>query len=136
MTLIISEKEMIERYSDSLKEAASRCRELIKSDEKDRPEVFIKLAHSLKICAGSAHQLAISQENTKFLQIRDAIERFLEFSQQNIFKKHEGHVWTVVANQLDILADNGKKVATSKAMTRLQVLTELDSRERKARLDV
>lgn len=129
MVLYVSETEMIERFVDSLKEAASRCREFSKVPEVDRPDVFVKLVSSLKVGAGSAHQLSMAQVNPKWLQIRDTLEMFSIYCQETIFKDSEGPTWEIVAKELDKLSYNGIKMARSKAVSRDDVLEELLKRE-------
>lgn len=72
------------------------------------PEMLARFIDGLKVAAGSAHQLAMAQENPKWLQIRDVLEAIIE---------------------------NGRKLAMSKSMPRYQVLEELLKRETAARID-
>lgn len=135
MVLYVSETEMIERYGDSLAEAASRCREFNKVEESERPEIFVKLVSSLKVGAGSCHQLAMSQMNPTWLIFRDTLEKFSDFCQSNIFKDSESTIWTTVANELDKMSYNGKKMASSRAKTRQEVLAELDQRQKNSEIN-
>lgn len=135
MVLYVTEKEMIERFGDSLKEAASRCREFSKVEVTERPEIFIRLVASLKVGAGSAHQLSMAQMNPQWLFIRDMLENFSVFAQENIFKESEGKIWSLVADELDKLSVSGHKMATDKAISRQDALDILDEREKAARLD-
>lgn len=121
---------MIERFSDSLKQASSRCRELVKSELVEKPSIFVDLVASLKVAAGSAHQLAMAQSNPNFLLFRDTLEKFAVFAQSSVFKDSESLIWFTVADKLDELAINGKKAATSKAMSRQDVLENLDTRQK------
>lgn len=135
MVLYVTEAEMTERFVDSLKEASSRCKELITSEEVQKPEIFVRLVSSLKVAAGSAHQLSMAQMNPQWLMFRDALESFSVFAQDTVFKQSEASTWTTVANHLDKLAYNGKKLATSKSIARTDALEILDHREKAARLD-
>lgn len=135
MVLFVTEKEMIDRFGDSLKEASSRCKELITSQEMQKPEVFIKLVSSLKVAAGSAHQLSMAQMNPQWLVIRDALESFSVFAQDTVFRSSDALTWTMVADHLDKLSYNGRKLAGSKSINRSDALDMLDHREIAVRLD-
>lgn len=121
---------MVERYVDSLKEAASRCRELISNKESERPEIYVKLIQALKVGAGSAHQLSMAQMNPRFLFVRDTLEAFTDFCQSNIFKDSQSKVWLTIAGELDKLHITGLKMAEAKALSRQVVLEELDQRQK------
>lgn len=136
MVLYVSEQEMIERFADSLKEAASRCREFSKVPEIERPDVFVKLVSSLKIGAGSAHQLAMAQMNPQWLLFRDTLEKFSEFAQKTIFDISEGPIWETVAKELDKLSYNGEKMARAKSRSRDDVLDDLLKREEKNKEEI
>lgn len=127
---------MIERFSDSLNEAASRCRELTKAEEENKPEIFVKLVHALKVAAGSSHQLSMAQMNPNWLFLRDALEKFMEFAQENVFKDSESGIWLAVSDTLLSLSDKGQKMAAAKAVSRQEVLEQLDVRQEAINKDV
>lgn len=135
MVLYVTETEMTERFCDSLKEASSRCKELPVADEVKKPEIFVKLVHSLKVAAGSAHQLSMAQTNPQWLMFRDALESFSVFAQDTVFKNEDAKIWTTVADHLDKLAYNGKKLSSAKSVSRSDVLDQLAVREKAARID-
>lgn len=129
MVLYVSEMEMIERFSDSLKEAASRCRELPKTAESERPEIFVRLVSSLKISAGSAHQISMARLDPRWLQFRDTLEMFSIVAQETVFKDSDGPSWETIAKELDKLAYTGSKLFGAKARSRDDVLDDLLKRE-------
>lgn len=137
MTLFITEKEMIERFADGLKEAASRCRQFHTVPESERPDLFVKLIASLRISAGSAHQLAMARiDQPQWLLYRDTLEKFSDFAKDTIFVDSEGSIWETVAIELDRLAETGRKTAQSAGWSREAVLDEMDRRETEAKLNV
>lgn len=136
MSLLVTESEMIERFLDGLKKASSTAKEFVTAEEKDKPKLFVKFIDSVKVSAGSSHQLALQQENTHFLDLRDLLEDVIEASQSlTVFSGNQGPLWTMISTSLDQMAERGRKLATSKAMKRVDVLANLNLREAKARLD-
>lgn len=125
--LEITESEMIERYIDGLKKASSRAEEFTKQPLKERPRLFFEFIEALKIAAGSAHQLAHAQQNTKFLSVRDIIEGVITVGQTlPLHSEADNQLWLQIRDSLDKLVAAGRKMATSRAMTRSEVLTQLD----------
>lgn len=130
MSLYVTEAEMKERYVDSLKKAASRAKEFMTAEEQEKPQLFVDFINGLKVAAGSAHQLGISQENPQFLAIRDKLETIIEVGQKlPMFNGNQAGIWFNIKTALDALADKGSKIAVAKAMPRQQVLAELTHRE-------
>lgn len=130
MTLEISEKEMLDRYVDSLKRAASRASEFIRADEKLKPTLFVDFLHEIKIAAGSAHQLSLAQENPNFLTIRDKLEAILEVGQTlPTFGPKQNGLWMSIKASLEQMSVTGMRMATSKAMKRSDVLADLVHRQ-------
>lgn len=72
------------------------------------PEMLVRFVDGLKVAAGSAHQLAHSQENPNWLKVRDMLENLIE---------------------------SGQKMAMSRSMPRADVLANLTIREKANRLD-
>lgn len=131
MALEISESEMISRFTDNMKKAADRAKDFMKSEEKDKPQLFVEFIDSLKISAGSAHQLAHAQSNPQFLGIRDTLEAVIEVGQQlPTFNGNQAGIWFSIKTSLEGISQKGLKMATSKAMTRQDVLTELNIRQK------
>lgn len=127
--LEITESEMLERYIDSLKKASSRALEFTKTEMKKRPALFVDFVDGLKVAAGSAHQLAHAQMNPKWLDTRDILEGIITVSQTlPIYSEADDFLWTRISSSLDQMVVTGRKLATSKAMTRLDVLRNLDHR--------
>lgn len=135
MVLYVTEKEMVERFGDSCKEASSRCKELIGNEDFEKPETFLKLVSALKVAAGSSHQLSMAQMNPKWLIFRDTLEHFSEFCQANVFKQSESLLWMTISRSLHEIGENGKKLANAKAPSREDVLFDLNLREKAARVD-
>lgn len=127
--LEISETEMLNRYIDSLKKASSRAVEFNKTEMKKRPALLVDFVDGLKIAAGSAHQLAHAQMNPKWLDTRDILEGIITVSQTlPIHSEADNFLWTRISSSLDQMVVTGRKLATSKAMNRLDVLRNLDHR--------
>lgn len=130
MSLEISEYEMIERYVDGLNKAAARAREFVKAEEKQKPQLFVDFTNGIKAAAGSAHQLAHAQSNPNFLSIRDILEKVIGATHDLVTcgPKANGS-WMRIKQSLEEMAVQGRKMATSKALTRQQVLDVLDVRQ-------
>lgn len=131
MTLIISEHEMIERFYDNLKKSSSRVKEFMTAQEQDKPALFVDFIDGLKVAAGSAHQLAHAQENPHFLGIRDVIEKVIEVGQElPTFTGQQAGIWFKIKTSLDGIAERGRQMSVSKALSRQEVLLELDHRQK------
>lgn len=129
MTLYVNESEMLERLVDSLKKASARALEFPKTEMKKRPELFVDFIDAIKVAAGSSHQLAHAQMNPKFLDTRDILEGIITVSQTlPLHSEKDDYLWTRISESLDQMVVTGRKMATSKAMTRLDVLQNLDHR--------
>lgn len=130
MPIEVQEQEMINRYSDSLSKAASISKEFITTQEINKPKLFVDFIHELKCAAGSAHQLGIYQENPNFLTLRDKIEAVIEVGQNlPTFTGQQAGLWFQIKNSLLAMSEAGCKMATSKAMTRNDVLANLNYRQ-------
>ena len=125
---------MIERLADSLKRASSRAKEFMTAVEAEKPKLFVDFISNLKIAAGSCHQLGLYQENTNFLKMRDNLEKVIEVGQSlPTFTGNQSGLWFSIKTSLDNMAEQGKRMATSKGMKRSDVLVELALREKAAR---
>lgn len=136
MPIYVTEPEMLLRYCDGLKKAASRAGEFYRSPGENRPSLFVDFLQGIKEAAGSAHQLFHAQENTHWLEIRDRLEKIIEIGQQ-FPPSHESQntLWIKVKTLLEDLEITGRKLATSKSMPRNEVLMNLALREKLARTD-
>jgi hypothetical protein len=133
MTLYISENEMLERYVDNLKKASARAGEFPKTELKKRPSLFVDFVDALKVAAGSAHQLAHAQMNPKWLDTRDIIEGIVTVSQTlPVHTEADNYLWLRIRDSLDMMVISGRKLATSRAMLRPDVLAHLDVRAKNA----
>lgn len=129
MTLYVTEKEMIYRFVDGLKKAADRCLEIIKAEENQKPLLFTEFLHSIKISAGSAHQIAHAHEDPQWLSIRDLLERVIEAGQQiPVMTNHQNGLWMNIKKSLDSMRVRGEKLFVSRPKRRSDVLFELDQR--------
>lgn len=134
MAIEVQEQEMIVRFADGLSKAASRAKEMITAKEQEKPGIFIEFINGLKVAAGSAHQLAIYQENPNFLSIRDKIEAVIDVGQTlPVFRANQNGMWFQIKNSLLTMSEVGCKMATSKAMKRVDVLANLAFREQVTR---
>lgn len=130
MSLYISESEMTSRFADGLAQASDRAKDFMSAKEVDKPKLFVEFIQGLKIAAGSAHQLAHTQENPHFLTLRDILEKIIELGQTlPTFKQTQNGMWLSIKKSLDEMAIKGKKMATSKAVLRSDVLEMLDLRQ-------
>ena len=136
MTVYLSEKEMLDRYCDGLSKAAARAGEFFRSPQEKRPKLFIDFIEGIKVAAGSAHQLAHAQENPKWLEIRDKLEQILEVGKHYPpATENRSSVWIKVKGLLENMEIFGRKLGTSKAMTRIEVLANINARELKNNLE-
>lgn len=122
---------MISRFTDSLKKSASRAEEITKAPDKDKPRIFVEFIDGLKISAGCAHQLAHAQENPYFLTIRDTLEGIIEIGQKlPVMNQSQNVLWLGIKTSLETMSTKGQRMATSKAVTRTEVLANLDVRQK------
>lgn len=129
MTLYVSDKEMCERFVDSLKRSASRAEEFTKATPEDKPKLFVDFISGLKTAAGSAHQLAVSgREDPKWLDVRDLLEKIIEIGQSLPTFTGTDHLWIKIKSQLELLAVNGRKMFDARARNRGEVLSDLTAR--------
>lgn len=129
MTLYVTEAEMKERFTDSLKKSASKAKEFTEAELNKKPQIFVEFIDGLKIAAGSAHQLAHSQENPKWLQVRDILEKIIDVGQiLPTFSSESSPLWIRIKDQLEAIAIGGEKLATSAAMPRYEVLSRIEDR--------
>lgn len=121
---------MIERFEDGLKKSAARAKEFITTEEFKKPALFVDFIDGLKVAAGSAHQLAHAQENPYFLGIRDTIEKIIEIGQElPTFSGAQAGLWFTIKTSLEGIALTGGKMARAKAISRQNVIKELDHRQ-------
>lgn len=126
---------MIERFTDSLKKAASRAEEFTRSAEENKPKLFVDFIDGLKVAAGSAHQLAHAQMNPLWLNVRDRLEKVIEVGQTlPTFSGEQNNLWIGIKNSLLMLVESGNKMYLRKALPYQQVDKLLDIR--KAALNV
>lgn len=129
MVIYINESEMIERFSESLKEAASCARQMTDSELKDKPKIFVNFIACLKRSAGSSHQLSHAQMNPYWLDVRDRLEKIIEVGQSlPSFNNPNYALWLQISNSLLHLADQGNKMFLRKALPTQQVDRLLDIR--------
>lgn len=129
MVIELNEKEMINRFSDSMKRATSSAKTLSENRIEIKPQALIIFVHELKVAAGSAHQLYIYRENPYMETIRNTLEAVIEKS-QDIVAIAPSIYWTAIKEALDNIAVNGLKSIDSKAMSRQDVLTHLDYKQK------
>lgn len=120
---------MIERLIDSLKKAASRAVEFTKAREQDKPELFVDFIDGLKVAAGSAHQLAHSQENPRWLDVRDYLEGTIEVGQHLPVEYGSEVIWDKISEMLLNLSVKTQQMTVARAMPRYEVLLELNKRK-------
>ena len=135
MTLYLTEKQVLNRYVDGLREASSRAQEMMRSQESDKPKILVDFIHAMRTSAGSAHQLAHSQQDhsTAWLNLRDLLEKIIEIGEvlPLITSKSNGS-WLTIKQQLDQMIVNGEKLFTSKAFSRHEILDGLAVRQFRA----
>ena len=131
MTLYVTEREMIQRYVDSLSSARSCALGMIRSPLAEQPKIFIEFIASLKRAAGSAHQLCFAQldHSTSWLSLRDRLEKIIELSKQlPSFTQNNNGLWFNISQTLEALIALGQKLATQKAFSRNDILFDVDQR--------
>lgn len=128
MTLYVNESEMIERYVDSLKKAASRADEFTRAEEDKKPKLFVDFIDGLKVAAGSAHQLAHAQMNPKWLDLRNLLENIIEIGQTLPTFSGTNPLWLKIKGNLENMAVQGQKMFNSRSVSRQDVLDNLDHR--------
>lgn len=121
---------MLDRYTDGLKKSASAANQITRSLLESRPKIFVEFVSGMKVAAGSAHQLAHAQQNVKWLSIRDLLEGVIEKSQDIVtFNSEANPFWFSIEKSLQSLCERGIKMATSKAVTRADLLVDVAARE-------
>lgn len=138
MTLVISENEMIYRFGDGLKLSISKAGEFIKTPkDSNKPELFLDFLGGLKVAAGSAHQLAHARMDTRWLDLRDILEKVLDLGKEiPVSKADDGEMWLRIAKSLVTLSNTGFYLANNtKAQKRADTLAALTTRETAVRLD-
>lgn len=129
------EYEAIERFHESLKQASDclhrMCQPWIYPGEAK------KFATAMSDAAGSAYQLAIMQQNPAFYGIRDQIETMMKsiadmavsLQFKEIRPQQTKDAFRGVSKVLALLAVKGKQIATSKPLSRTEVLDTLDKNQ-------
>lgn len=131
MSIEVSEKEMLFRFTDGLSKSASAAKQLLEPMNIGQPKALNDFLHGLKISAGSAHQLGIYRENLGLLDVRDSLERIIEEVQEMSAEIVSGNpVWNDIKKLLEKISVNGIKLAESKPMSRKDVLANLDYMQR------
>lgn len=132
MALVLTEQEMLNRFSDSLRRASSIAHEIMKAEEKEKPRMFVDFIHEIKTAAGSAHQMAHTRpdQSPKWLTLRDLLEKIIEVGQVvPLMGQNQNGLWFSIKGSLDNLHTMGFQIATSmKAMSRDDVLADMDVR--------
>lgn len=119
----------MERLIDGLKKSASRAGEFPKAEEKNKPQIFLDFIESIKIAAGSAHQLAHARENPKWLDMRDILENIITMGYTLPQRPdNEDQLWIKVQGFLTDIAEQARTLATMAAMHRNDVIANLDHR--------
>lgn len=130
MALEIGEREMINRLSDSMKEAADRANILASGITIEKPQALSEFLHALKVAAGSAHQLAIYRENLSLFNVRDTLEKVLEYSRDlPLSMNNSSLIWLSIRDSLLGIRETAIKSADAKAKARQEVLAELTFRQ-------
>lgn len=126
---------MAERFIDGLKRASSAITEFLNADLKDKPEIFVTFLNSIKVSAGSAHQLAHAQENPNWFVVRDKLEFIMEKGPELPLNNTPFTIWLTIKNNLEGLIENSRKMLTAKAMPRYEVLSQLAQRQKAISID-
>lgn len=129
MVVYLSESDMIKRFNDSLKLAASHAKEFTECELEKKPKLFVEFIEGLKGAAGSSHQLAHAQMNPYWLDVRDRLEKIIEVGQSlPSFNNPNYALWLQISDSLLHLADQGNKMFLRKALPAQQVDRLLDIR--------
>lgn len=135
MSLEITEREMVSRFSESMKEAASCAQVLSREQEQPKPQAFIDFLHAIRVSAGSAHQLYIYRENVYMAMIRDTLEAVIDESTKIAPTFYNSKYWAQIEEALVGIRAKGLKSADEKSMSRNDVLAHLKIRAQNASLD-
>lgn len=132
MVIEVSENEMLDRFNDGLKRAASCAGQFTKVEESQKPVIFIDFIDGIKIAAGSAHQLCHSQQNPNWLNIRDFLEGVIEQSQKIVYLPgiFNTPVWSQIKQSLETMSVKGMTMGMARSMPRQAVLEALVLREK------
>lgn len=134
MVVYLNEQEMIDRFGDGLKKAASRTDDFLQAAPVNKPRIYADFIEGIKVAAGSAHQLAQTRESPKWLKIRDILELVIVISQElPVAKQDDGPAWKRVKEQLEALHKTGIRLYLSRPEKRQDVLVELAIREQAER---
>lgn len=127
---------MLGRYNESLRVAADRARQFTTEKESSKPQLFIDFVEGLKVAAGSAHQLSMARMDTRWLDIRDCLEKILDLGKSMPpTKGDDSQMWIRIETTLLQMADNGIKLSNMKSQSRVETLVNLNNREIKARAE-
>lgn len=126
------ESEAIERFCEGLKQASDCLHRMCQPWM--YPGETKKFATAMGDAAGSAYQLAIMQQNPAFYGIRDQIETMMKsiaemaisLQFKEIRPQQTKDAFRGVSKVLILLAVKGKQIATSKPLSRNEVLNILD----------
>lgn len=131
MSIEISESEMLYRYADGLSKASSAAKQLSQPMNPDQPQALADFLHGLKVAAGSAHQLGVYRENFSLLDVRDILENVIDQVQEMTATAVSGNpLWARIEEFLKGMSDKGTKMADSKPISRQDVLSELNYRQK------
>lgn len=137
MSLEISEREMLDRFSDGLRRSADIAGQFKEAEERKKPSLFITFVDGLKIAAGSAHQLSHSQQNPNWLSVRDKLESVIEVSQKLVYIPgiFDTPLWGNIKVSLEEMNLRGRTMGMAKSMPRHEVLESLKIRQSKINHD-
>lgn len=121
---------MLERFVDGLKKSASRALEFPVAEESAKPQLFVDFLDGIKVAAGSAHQLFHNQHNPNWLQLRDVLEGVIAIGMDLPTFIGKDHYWPEISKSLDILREKGQRLVSMRAVSRQDLMKEMDRRLR------
>lgn len=129
------ESEMIERFVDATRQAADRVQDVCRAlmlNAPVMPRTLLALRRSLGIASASAHQLGHAQSNPAFFGLRDQLDETTKHITAAVMSRspRSGVVLSMLGQVLDRLWRDGQRIATSRAVSRQDVLAALDVRQR------
>lgn len=138
-----TEREAINRFIEGTRAAADYMLMLQNIDK--FPRASKQFMTAIRDASGSAHQLAHMQQNPVFFDIRDQLESIMKKTAQLAFANHIGKkppavngqsVFVRLSDMLKALSILGKKISSSRAMKRTDVLFAIDQREKIVKADI
>lgn len=126
---------MIERFVDATRQAADRVQDVCRAlmlNAPVMPRTLLALRRSLGIASASAQQLGHAQSNPAFFGLRDQLDETTKHITAAVMSRspRSGVALSMLGQVMDRLWREGQRIATSRAVSRQDVLAALDVRQK------